>query len=204
MISRSTDGVGEAARSSRVKQHLYAALAAVVIFAAIEVCQADTSLFLWAFVVAPILLVSTIFLAIDAAVSRRNRRRSLQHLTTLAILWVVGAAFFYVSDLRFPTAIRSTARWLVRSQGYKTQVLAQPSSPTGDLKHIEWDGWGMFNQDTVVYLVYDPADSLAAAAKSRQPGKFDGLPCEVPLVRRLESHWYTAQYYTDQTWDSCN
>jgi hypothetical protein len=42
------------------------------------------------------------------------------------------------------------------------------------------------------------------AAISRQPGKFNGIPCEVQLVRRLESHWYTVQNYTDQYWDKCN
>jgi hypothetical protein len=57
------------------------------------------------------------------------------------------------------------------------------------LKHVEWEssGWGPIGP-TIVYLVFDPADSLSAAAKSHQAGKFSGIPCEVPRVQRLESH----------------
>jgi hypothetical protein len=53
------------------------------------------------------------------------------------------------------------------------------------------------------YLVFDPGDSLSAAAASHQPGKFNGIPCEVYRVRRLESHWYTVLFYTDEDW-RCN
>jgi len=74
----------------------------------------------------------------------------------------------------------------------------------GELKHIEWDGWGWGGQDTTVYLVYDPADSLAAAAKGQKPGKFNGIPCEVLRVRRLESYWYTVQFYTNEFWGRSN
>ena len=90
------------------------------------------------------------------------------------------------------------------SYGYKKQVLAQPAPANGELKHIEWDGWGWAGQDTTVFLVFDPTESLAVAATSRQPGKFNGIPCEVFLVRRLEGHWYTVQNYTDQGWGECN
>jgi hypothetical protein len=152
MVSHSAGDPKEATRTNRGRQRLYAALAALVIFAAIEVCQADTSLFLYLFVVAPILLLSTISLAVYAAISSKNRRRSVQQLTTLAILWIMAAAFFYLSEYRFPTVIRSTAKWLVWSRDYKTQVLAQPLPSNGDLRHTEWDGWGMFGQDTEVYL----------------------------------------------------
>jgi len=55
-----------------------------------------------------------------------------------------------------------------------------------------------------VFLVFDPTDSLSAAAKSHSPGKFKGIPCEVPLVRRLESHWYTVRFYTDEYWGRRN
>jgi hypothetical protein len=95
------------------------------------------------------------------------------------------------------------ARWLARSRNYKSEVLAQPTA-VGELKHIEWDGWGWGGQDTTVYLVYDPADSLAAAAKGQKPGKFNGIPCEVLRVRRLESYWYTVQFYTNEFWGRSN
>jgi hypothetical protein len=47
------------------------------------------------------------------------------------------------------------AKWFARSHDYKSEVLAQPSS-IGELRHIEWDGWGWAGQDTTVYLVFDP------------------------------------------------
>ena len=59
----------------------------------------------------------------------------------------------------------SAVKWLLYRHGYKAEVLAQPSK-NGELNHIEWDGWGWAGQDTTVYLVFDPTDSLSAAAKS--------------------------------------
>ncbi len=95
------------------------------------------------------------------------------------------------------------ARWLTRSRSYKSEVLAQPTA-VGELKHIAWDGWGWAGQDTTVYLVYDPTDSLVAAAKGQKPGKFNGIRCEVFRVRRLESYWYTVQFYTNEFWGRRN
>ena len=93
---------------------------------------------------------------------------------------------------------------MFRSRQYKAEVLALPASTTDQLKHIEWDGWGWAEQDTQVYLVFDPTDSLSQAARSHHPGNYKGLPCEVFLVRRLESHWYTVQFYTDEWWGRRN
>jgi hypothetical protein len=100
---------------------------------------------------------------------------------------------------------RDAARWMVRSHWTKLEVLAQPQQPNGELKHIEWDGWGFPGAgDTTVYLVFDPANSLAAAAESGKSGKYDGLPCEVYRVRRLQSNWYSVQFYTDEFWGRRN
>ena len=49
-------------------------------------------------------------------------------------------------------------------------------------------------------LSFDPTDSLSNAASTHQPGKYSGVPCEVVLVRRLETAWYTVQFYTDERW----
>jgi hypothetical protein len=92
-------------------------------------------------------------------------------------------------------------KWLVKGAEYKKQVLAQPTSPRGDLKHIEWGGWGMAGQETIVYLVYDPADNLAVGAD--KPGKFGGIPCEVQSVRPLDRNWYLATFYTNADWNNC-
>jgi len=86
---------------------------------------------------------------------------------------------------------------------YKAEVLVQPIAK-GQLKHIEWDGWGMAGQDTTVYLVFDPTNSLSSAAVSKRSGKFNGLPCEVFQVRRLENEWYTVQFYTNESWGKTN
>jgi len=101
------------------------------------------------------------------------------------------------------STVRTIARWSLWSREYKSSVMAQSTTENGELKHIEWDGWGWGGQDTTVYLVFDPTDSLSAA-RSNQPGKFRGIPCEVPSVRRMERHWYTVQFYTNESWENCN
>ena len=87
--------------------------------------------------------------------------------------------------------------------GYKAEFLAQ-SSVSGQLKHIEWDGWGgTAVGDWTVYLVFDPTDSLSAAARSRASGKFSGIPGDVDEVRRLESHWYSVTLAMNEWWEQC-
>jgi hypothetical protein len=77
--------------------------------------------------------------------------------------------------------IHWTTRWFLWSKKYKAEVAAQPAATQG-LRHIEWDGWGFPGAgDTVVYLVFDPNDSLLSTDSSR---RFAGIPCEVPRVRR--------------------
>jgi hypothetical protein len=189
---------------------LYSTIAAFIVFIAIGivfiaigiVCPPDISFFLTLFIGVPTLFVAGLVAAICAAFSK-NRRRYLNQLLALAILSAISASLL-VYDFKHPLLIRSASRWMMWSHGYKQQVLAQPTSASGELKHIAWDGWGFAGIDTSVFLVFDPANSLAAAAISGRPGKFNGIPCEVFLVRRLESHWYTVQGYTGQSWDNCN
>lgn len=99
---------------------------------------------------------------------------------------------------------KTEARWLVSSRRYKSEVYAQPIPTSGEFKHIEWDGWGWAGQNTTVYLVFDPADSLSLAASTHLSGKFAGIPCQVPKVSRLESQWYVVTFYTNQDWGRCN
>jgi branched-subunit amino acid ABC-type transport system permease component len=182
------------------RTQIYLVLGALVFFGAINLLEADASLFvsllIWA------ILCACIILLLIYAVVSKNRHRARRPLLVLAILWTISVIFFEFGRSH-PIAIRSAARWLVWSRDYKAQVLAEPQRPSGELKHVEWDGWGMFAQDTSVYLVYDPTDSLSAAAMTHQPGKFDNIPCKVPLVRRLETHWYSVMFYTNERWDSC-
>jgi hypothetical protein len=176
---------------------LYGVLGAVVPFAPVTVCEPDLSLLAYLFVILIITLVSIAFLLKDAIA--KKARRCLSILSTLAIYWAFSAVL-----IGNYSAIRTTIRWFAWSYDYKAKVLAGPTSSNAELKHIEWDGWGWAGQDTAVFLVFDPKNSLSAGARSARSGKFRGIPCEVFRVRRLENHWYSAQLYTNETWNRCN
>ena len=176
---------------------LYATLAAIFVFIPLVVSPNGIDV-LYLFVVVPGLILISIGTLIRAAILKK-----LKILLIVVIFWaVLGSLLAY--EIKRPVEIRSAIRWLVGAHEYKNEVFAQPPSTKGDLKHIEWDGWGFAGEDTTVYLVFDPLDGLSEAAKSRQPGKFIGIPCEVPLVHRAERDWYFVRFYTDQTWDRCN
>jgi hypothetical protein len=182
------------------RRALYAAAATSVVLVSIGLCESDVSLVLYLFVAVPLLLAATIYLLIT---TRKNYGRRLPVLSALIVLWAISASLI-VYDFKNPTATRTRARWLLWSQRYKEEVLKQPASRSGDFKHIDWDGWGMFAQDTSIYLVFDPTDSLLKPAIERQSGNFKGIPCETQLVTRLEDHWYVVLFYTDETWGQCN
>jgi hypothetical protein len=172
----------------------YGGLGAMIVLLPKMIFGNDIGRFLMTVVVAAI--VGLILLLI---VVRMIRRQSLSVLLMLAIFCAVSWFLFGISD-----DVRMTGRWLVHSKAYKSEVLAQSGPPTGELKHVEWDGWGFAGSgETIVYLVFDPNDSLAVAATNRSPGKFSGIPCEVLDVRRLENHWYSVHFYTDTAWDHC-
>jgi hypothetical protein len=174
------------------------ALLAFAVFISIAVCQADTALFLYLFLVGPILIVFSIALLVYT-IFGKGRRKRLTLLSTLATVWIVSASLFVYHD-----QVRTTARWLVWSHNYKDKVLTQHAPANGEFRHVEWDGWGWGGQDTTVFLVFDPKDSLSSAALIHQPGKFDGIPCAVPEVNRLESQWYAVRFYTNQDWHRCD
>jgi len=115
--------------------------------------------------------------------------------SALGTVFVIAAAIAWNSH-----TIRSNARWFASSRRYKADVLAQ-SNVNGQLKHIEWDGWGGTPVgDWTVYLVFDPTDSLW---RSRASGKVSGIPCDVDGVRRLESHWYLVTLAMNEWWEQC-
>jgi len=116
-------------------------------------------------------------------------------------------AYCAISWLLFKTSneIRYAGRWALGSKDYKSMVLAQPASASGEFQHMEWDGWGFAGSgDTTVYLVFDPGESLEKEIKLHPSGKFTGIPCKVPKIQRLEDHWYSVQFYTDDAWGYCN
>ena len=103
--------------------------------------------------------------------------------------------------LRLFPAYRFHVRWLVSAANYKQEVLKQPTPTNGQLRHIEWDGWGFPGAgDTTVYLVYDPSDLLSGW---RSDARVAGLPCEVSSIKRLQPTWYAVVFYTDSDWEHC-
>jgi hypothetical protein len=166
----------------------------------IELCPAFIILeMFYFFILVPLLVLIMLGIAIASAVGKRTKR-SISILLAMTLYcgssWLLWRSFMDV---------RPAERWLLHSRTYKAEVLAQPSPKNGELQHMEWDGWGFPGAgNTVVYLVYDPNDSLLPAARSHSSGNFKGIPCEVSRVRRLESHWYSVLFYTDTDWDNCN
>jgi hypothetical protein len=175
---------------------LSAVLGTIILFVPATIYEPDGAFLAYAFV-GVLISLSVGGFSLDAWFARKNRQ-CLSILRMLVIYWSTSVVLFgnYMS-------IRTAARWLVLSRDYKGRVLAEPTSPNGEFKHVEWDGWGWAGQDTTVYLVFDPKDSLSAAARNHQSGKFKGIPCEVNVVRHLESQLYTAQFYTNEFWGHC-
>jgi hypothetical protein len=196
--------VGKTIQAGRLHWRLpsYTAIAGFVIFTPLAFLRPEISFFLALFVIAPALIaisvVVIVWLIYDAICY--GERQLPPILGTLTILWAIPISLFFYNH-EHPFELHETARWLASSHEYKSEVLAQPASANGELKHIEWDASGFAGiANNTVYLVFDPADTLSTAAKNHQPGKFNGIPCEVRLIRRLESHWYAVLFYTDEFW----
>ena len=173
---------------------LYGAVTGFVVLVPL-LCQANLDV-VYVFLVGPFALFASA-VALIVAAFRKRLRQLLQVLAILALFWVVT---FLTAKNSF--LIRSSARWLVWSHGYKTEVLQQPAPANGEFKHVRWETTGFAGVAVdSVYLVFDPTDSLASAVKSHYAGKFNGIPRRVLHVRRLETHWYTVLFYTDEDWD---
>ena len=173
---------------------LFGATATLLLCALDALLEPDALLFF--FVIIPAGALFLLGMLLLSAFSSRRR----QHVpTAVAMLVIYGLISF--AFLKHQFVIRSAERWLLFSLHYKAEVLKQPEPQSGEFKHIEWDGWGLPGAgDTTAYLVFDPADSLAQAAKGHAAGKYPGIPCAVPKVNRLEKHWYAVVFYTDEQW----
>jgi hypothetical protein len=161
---------------------------------ALAVLQQDLSAFL--LVLIGLVLVVSVVALVGCVVVGKSRRWCLLMLGVIAVFVATSAVV-----LPHANAIRATARWLFWSNAYKAEVLASPAPASGQLRHIEWDGWGMFGMDTIVYLVFDPTDQLSAQAA--RAGKLSGIPCDVLQTNRLESRWYSIAFDTGEDWNSC-
>lgn len=193
---RESVGLAEKDIQNRVnwRMPLYAAVVACLIFLPIMLSDGwDMGSFLYLLVAVPV--VSFVLLL---TIAIRKKQRLSTFLMLLAYLAVTGTL------LRSSHELRPPLRWLLRSHRYKAEVMAQPTPANGELRHIEWDGWGGVPVgDWTAYVVFDPKDSLSLVAKSRSRGRFSGIPCDVDRVRRLERNWYSVELGMNEWWDQC-
>ncbi len=163
----------------------------------------DAIFFIGFFVILPILSIGLVLIGvlIVAAVNRPDRRHALRILVWLVTLWGIPLSV-YRYEWSHPFAVSEKVRWLARSETYKRDFQLESSSANGELRHTDWDMKGPAFAAIYTYLVFDPSNSLASAALSHQPGKYQDLPCEVHEVRRLESSWYVTVSGTP--WNECN
>jgi hypothetical protein len=176
-----------------------AALGALVLFLPFMVYAPDLGIIFCIIVLVPFISLILLTIAIVNTI-RRKKLLSLANLSTLIVFCIVSFLLFTNSR-----NLRTSVRWLLWSKNYKAQVQAQPYSPKGDLKHVEWDAWGWGGQDMTVYLVFDPSDSPSKATAGRLPVKSTRIPCPVANIHRLERNWYTVlfPFYVDESWDNC-
>ncbi len=175
---------------------LYAAILALAVYLPMMLSKEfDLATMVYLFVLLPVLtILLALFLGIVWFIKKRAPGRSL--LLMIVIYWAVTAALYVNSE-----SLRAQLKWFWGAKEFKSQVLAHPGKAPGELRHAEWDSWGMFGMDTKVYLVFDPTDSLSLAAARHSTGKIQGIPCIVASIRRLESHWYSVQPYAGSVWE---
>lgn len=171
---------------------------ASIVFVSLMVYSAYAT-FLYLFFFVPIIFLTCLILLVAAAFNKRPRQCLSMLLALVAFAGTSWALF------KNEGTIRPSFRWLLWSRRFKAEVLAQPAPAKGQLRHMEWEATGFAGvANNTVYLVFDPTDSLVLASKSHSPGTFSGIPCEVLRVLRLESHWYSVQFYTDEAWGQRN
>lgn len=184
----------------RVNWALPLGVAAGLIFVSTAVIvYTPYAVFPLALVVVPLVCLTLIVLLLVASIRKWKR---LQASAALALVAVVATSF---AVLKLQEPIRESLRWLLWSNRFKAELLSTPSPQLGEFRHIVWEATGFAGvANNTLYLVFDPTDALASAARTGSPGKFTGLPCEVLKVRRLERQWYSVMFYTDEAWGERN
>jgi hypothetical protein len=181
------------------KLPLYGALASALISVPIAILGNDIGGFLYCIFLVPPLCLAFLWVVLWSFAGRGRWLKTFALMTMLAAFWIVSVAIGLASN-----RIREDEQWLVHAQHFKREVVASHVKSAGELKHVEWNGWGFPGAgDTIVYRVFDPEDSLSGAARSHPPIKVSGIPCEVFSARRLEKQWYAVTFYTDGDWEHC-
>jgi hypothetical protein len=155
----------------------------------------DFVIFLYLLFLLPVLTaLTTIIMLIVAWFKKRWPQAAF---SAVLVYWLIAIAI-----LPFEDSLREHLRWMLHASMFKQQFQVKAQAAPGELRHMEWDGTGMIGQETSIQLVFDPENRLAPFAhKSRV--KVAGIPCEVPEIRRLESHWYSVTLYTNTDWEHC-
>jgi len=157
----------------------------------------DWSTFLYVAICVPMLTVGGGVVLLAWTIWKR-RFPNFWMISTLPAYWVVTLLLVVNTN-----ELQLHARWLFHSASYKAQLMSLPQRNKDELRHLEWEDWGWIGSHTTGYLVFDPSDTLSAAARHENSQKQIGLPCEVAGVQRLERQWYEVVFYTDTDWDSC-
>jgi hypothetical protein len=151
--------------------------------------------FVWIPFIAAIVCLLCLILMVFAAILKRR------HQIILLLLAIMGSVFAAGVLDKSGDSLRSHLRWLLWSRRFKAEVLAQPASSNGELRHMVWEETGFAGVANVTtYIAFDPSDALSNA---HLPGKVAGIPCTVLRASRLERHWYSVWFYTDETWSEC-
>ena len=110
----------------------------------LTVSSSDLAVVLYVFVAAP----TVTFCLLRTAYPRRGYQR-LASLSTFAVFLIFTAVLFtHFLDIRY------SIRWFVFGRHFKAEVMSQPRPAEGQLRHIDWEGWGFAGAgDTTVYLV---------------------------------------------------
>jgi len=143
--------------------------------------------------------ITILCIALSLGIAPRKGRGRITWISVFGAFLIVTAGVV-ISQRQ----IRPHLLWLIWSNRYKSEVLANSTADNGEFKHMEWDGDGWGGTpigDWMGYVVFDPSDSLSAAIKNNVPTEYKGIPCEVILVRRLEKQWYSVVLDMNQFWD---
>ncbi len=170
---------------------LYTAVLATIVFVPITfVSRFDFAEVGYLLFIAPVVAVVLLIRALLR--NRLTRFGTLLSYCVVTLIMVKSTIFW-----------RAHGRWLLFGGEYKRAVLAQPQPLAGDLRHLEWDDWGLAGSGTSAYLVFDPEDTLISRLRESKDGRINQYLCGASAINRLQAKWYSVVFYTNQFWEAC-
>jgi hypothetical protein len=162
--------------------------------------DADLGLIIYACLVVTVVMTLN---TVDLYGTRRAVHDCYLSVEVMACVYILTVWSLLCGPVCDSIRTRELYRWLLWSNRYRENVLAQPVSPIGEHKSTEWDHWTYNDSTAVAYLVYDPSDNLRLMTHIDPVRKAD-LPCEIERVDRLESRWYSVVLLKGPSRSSCN